>query len=200
MGMNQQTMIILIVMFVIFMIFLYRSDVFGGTCIEGFGSNNNDSIAEYKIDKVLCSPNCCTKQWPLKFYDQGLDSNSPYVPSNFRCNNGLSSGCPCITKKQMNFLTSRGGNYPLNRKYNLDAIRYDDVGCGGTTEVYPITKSRPQTLYQINNDDAYVLPNNGLIVNTSELHAMPSYYGNRNSFDNIKKNKSIQLDTLNEIV
>lgn len=69
----------------------------------------------YDLNYNLISPAFCTKQWPVPFK---LDTNplacaekDQCVPSQYMGNNAWSNaGCMCITKKQMNFLRSRGGN------------------------------------------------------------------------------------------
>lgn len=63
----------------------------------------------------LCSKSCCSAQYPLPFdmkYERGVCENkSEFVPNNLTCNNAWQdSGCLCLTKKQAEFLYTRGGN------------------------------------------------------------------------------------------
>jgi hypothetical protein len=64
-----------------------------------------------------CSKNCCSpNQWPLPFSmerDDYLEKNKDKYTgcgSNIMCNNGFSSGCVCLEKKQEAFLNNRGNN------------------------------------------------------------------------------------------
>lgn len=62
-----------------------------------------------------CSKSCCSEQYPLPF-KMPVDSDvcadkAEYVPNNYMCNNAWNdTGCVCMTKKQANFIGSRGGN------------------------------------------------------------------------------------------
>jgi hypothetical protein len=62
-----------------------------------------------------CSKSCCSEQYPLPFkmpVDSSVAaSKDEFVPTNYTCNNAWQdSGCVCMTKKQANFIGSRGGN------------------------------------------------------------------------------------------
>jgi hypothetical protein len=73
-------------------------------------SNNNEL---HRIDKKICSKQCCKfTQWPVPFNtknpiisDTILDN---FIPSNFSCNLGNSSGCVCVTKEDYNYLANHG--------------------------------------------------------------------------------------------
>ncbi|AYV82019.1 MAG: hypothetical protein Homavirus2_23 [Homavirus sp.] len=70
---------------------------------------------EMSIQNNLCSPSCCSEQWPTPFkqkYDPYVCNNKDqFVPSNMMCNNSFqSSGCLCLTKKQGSFIYNRGIN------------------------------------------------------------------------------------------
>lgn len=70
---------------------------------------------EMSIQHNLCSPSCCSEQWPTPFkrkYDPYVCQNKDkFVPSNIFCNNTFQdSGCLCLSKKQASFLYNRGGN------------------------------------------------------------------------------------------
>jgi hypothetical protein len=74
------------------------------------GSNGNSGL-----HTNLCSPSCCSSQYPLPFklkYDRAVCQNKDkFVPNNYMCNNSWQdSGCLCLTKKQSTFLHNRGGN------------------------------------------------------------------------------------------
>lgn len=63
----------------------------------------------------FCSKSCCTEQYPLPFElpDDKLvkASGLDYVQTSYTCNNGFQdTGCVCMTKKQAEFLGSRGLN------------------------------------------------------------------------------------------
>ena len=68
-----------------------------------------------KIDLNKCSRQCCSQtQWPLpqelQVNDMTPEEASKYMPNNFSCNFGESSGCLCLTKDNYNYLSSRGNN------------------------------------------------------------------------------------------
>ena len=63
----------------------------------------------------MCSKSCCSPQYPPAFgtdYDALVCKNKDqFVASGYRCNNSWQdSGCLCMTKKQRDFLSNRGGN------------------------------------------------------------------------------------------
>ena len=67
-----------------------------------------------------CSPSCCINSgWPyppeLLINDISKEELKKYVPNNFACSLGsdIQGGCLCVTQKDLNYLTSRGGNMPL---------------------------------------------------------------------------------------
>ena len=79
---------------------------------ENLDNNNKITNSEYnkfKLDLQPCSYNCCKHiQWPLP---KELDKNNPnndYISSNFFCNNGKGSGCVCLNKNNLNFLSNKG--------------------------------------------------------------------------------------------
>ncbi len=78
---------------------------------------SNDQIV--KIDQNLCSRQCCKQtQWPLpeelKTKDIPEEKLSNYVGSNFSCNYGNGSGCLCVSKENINYLSNRGNNAGSN--------------------------------------------------------------------------------------
>jgi hypothetical protein len=77
--------------------------------------NNTNTEPTNKIDKNMCSKQCCKfTQWPLP--DGLIEKTIPedqlknYVGSNMSCNFGNGSGCVCVTKDDLNYLSSHGGN------------------------------------------------------------------------------------------
>ena len=91
--------------------------------------NNNEISDNMKMDKQICSLDCCGKnQWsPLSDpnynsvtknmnNDMGhwVNTNN-YVGSNFSCNNGdKGNGCVCMSKELLNNLETHGGNLKLS--------------------------------------------------------------------------------------
>jgi hypothetical protein len=73
------------------------------------------SLANNTMNFNQCSPSCCSDQWPVPFkmpVDKTLcGSKDEFVPTSYYCNNGWQdSGCLCMTKKQSDFLQTRGSN------------------------------------------------------------------------------------------
>ena len=76
---------------------------------------NNTNAPTVKLDQNMCSKQCCKfTNWPVP--DDLTEKTIPedqlknYVGSNFSCNFGQGSGCLCVTKDDMNYLASHGGN------------------------------------------------------------------------------------------
>lgn len=70
---------------------------------------------QQSIQHNLCSKSCCSSQYPtphkLKHDPFVCANKDEFVPTNTMCNNTFQdSGCLCMTKKQANFIRSRGGN------------------------------------------------------------------------------------------
>ncbi|AYV79290.1 MAG: hypothetical protein Faunusvirus8_7 [Faunusvirus sp.] len=73
-----------------------------------------------KIDKSMCSKDCCSPQWPVGFDTdrdprvQPGDVGTKYMPTSYTCSGTNAGdkgvGCPCVTKKQYDMLGSRGEN------------------------------------------------------------------------------------------
>lgn len=70
------------------------------------------------FDKKKCSRKCCIfNDYPAPFQDNVNNCNrknnkSLYIGNNFMCNRGKGQGCLCLTKKDLSYLASRGGNSP----------------------------------------------------------------------------------------
>jgi hypothetical protein len=67
-----------------------------------------------------CSPSCCINSgWPyppeLLEKDISKEELKQYVPNNFACALGSSvqGGCLCVKQKDLDYLTTRGGNTKL---------------------------------------------------------------------------------------
>jgi len=63
----------------------------------------------------MCSKSCCGPQYPPPFKleeDVMVEKNKDkFVPNNYSCNNAWNNtGCVCMTKKQHEYIGSRGGN------------------------------------------------------------------------------------------
>ena len=63
----------------------------------------------------MCSKSCCGPQYPPPFElekDEMVEKNKDkFVPNNYACNNAWNNtGCVCMTKKQHQYIGSRGGN------------------------------------------------------------------------------------------
>ncbi len=81
-----------------------------GSYLLDDGQGGNSGLSNAK-----CSQSCCSQQWPVPFklkYDSNTcNSQEEYRPSNLTCNNNYEdSGCLCITDKQFDYLSNRGGN------------------------------------------------------------------------------------------
>ena len=89
----------------------------------------SESVANYgKIDRLddgyngamglnynMCSQSCCSPQYPPPFAleeDKMVEQHKDkFVPNNYVCNNAWNNtGCVCMTKKQHEYIGSRGGN------------------------------------------------------------------------------------------
>jgi hypothetical protein len=71
----------------------------------------------YPIDKRKCSRSCCKNSgwpYPKELLDNDMDPKEleKYVPNNFSCAYGPNqkSGCLCLDKNDMNYLTNKAGN------------------------------------------------------------------------------------------
>lgn len=89
----------------------------------------SESVANYgKVDRLddgyngamglnynMCSKSCCGPQYPPPFaleQDAMVEKmKDQFVPNNYSCNNAWNNtGCVCMTKKQHEYIGSRGGN------------------------------------------------------------------------------------------
>jgi len=89
----------------------------------------SESVANYgQIDRLddgyngamglnynMCSKSCCGPQYPPPFNleedEMVKKMKDQFVPNNYSCNNAWNNtGCVCLTKKQHQYIGSRGGN------------------------------------------------------------------------------------------
>jgi hypothetical protein len=75
--------------------------------------NTKDKTDIVKIDKNICSKQCCKFiQWPVPFNTRNPKISdeliNKFIPSNFACNGGESGGCVCLTKNDYNYLSEHG--------------------------------------------------------------------------------------------
>jgi hypothetical protein len=90
----------------------------GDTLTAGYGiadDLDDGGGGSFGLHNNLCSKSCCSEQYPLSFNmptDELVCANKEkYVPTNYKCNNAWQdSGCVCLTEKQGQFLSDRGGN------------------------------------------------------------------------------------------
>lgn len=99
-------------------------------CAENFGNYNNFEIVNdktipvAKIDKNVCSKQCCKFEvWqpPFVIKNPNVDSKfmDKFIGTNLSCGNGPESGgCVCMTKNDFNYIANRGQSY--KKKYNND--------------------------------------------------------------------------------
>ena len=72
----------------------------------------------FGLNYAMCSKSCCSPQYPPQGFELDKDvvvdqMKGDFVPSQYACNNAWQdSGCVCMSKKENNFLASRGGNCP----------------------------------------------------------------------------------------
>lgn len=63
-----------------------------------------------KLDLNRCSKQCCGQSnWPVPHMVKDEEMKN-YVGSNFSCNLGSGSGCLCVSKDDVNYLSKRGNN------------------------------------------------------------------------------------------
>lgn len=85
------------------------------TSYENFGEEEN-LASNLKLDKNMCSIDCCGTQWPVSFATKRDDRVNPddkgdkFVPTNYTCSGLRGRGCLCATKQQYEFLMNRGNN------------------------------------------------------------------------------------------
>jgi len=118
-GGGESNLILLIaILFIIIFFFIIMPDI--------EKTNNNErtkildelvNIPSVKIDTKKCSRSCCINSgWPLPKELQSNDIPSDeldnYIPNNFSCNFGSSTGggCVCVTKDDYELLGSRVNN------------------------------------------------------------------------------------------
>jgi hypothetical protein len=165
---NKETSMIILIILIGLIFVLCQSKI---PNVEKFGLNEQKiNLNEYKVDMAKCSPDCCTSQWPVPFYKHGLKDNSEFVGNSYRCSNGVTSGCPCLTRKQVDFIASRGGNYPIGYEPDEQNSIPEEYIIKPENHKHPFYNGPgPLTGYVVNDGNMYALPNNGLIVDTNSL-------------------------------
>ena len=114
---NKALIIIIIVIVVFFIVILPKIN--NCNYKENLDNVNDDKTSTIlKVDEMKCSKQCCNQsQWPVPTdmltHDMTDDEMTKYIGSNFSCNLGNGSGCVCITKPDLNYLSSRGTNAGL---------------------------------------------------------------------------------------
>jgi len=67
-----------------------------------FDLKNDTSKSISHIEKIVCSKDCCSTQWPIsdKIHVKDPKINmEEYLPTNLNCNNGIyDTGCVCEKK------------------------------------------------------------------------------------------------------
>lgn len=109
----QDSNFLLILLVGIFVFFMYVLPALDKKQKETKEKFDETLSSIYKIDKAMCSPDCCSKQWPVSFdvkRDPRIKDSNQYVPNNFMCTGKYGTGCACITKEQKDYLNERGEN------------------------------------------------------------------------------------------
>jgi hypothetical protein len=163
---NKNIVIVLVIaLFALYLIsnMTCRIEQFGK--LTGVVQSTNDSIDNYKVDMMKCSPQCCSDQWPTGI-ESDADAKEPgMVANSFRCSNGVVSGCPCMNKEQSNFLSHRGDNFPLG----VDDVIPDSYMIYPENKKLYENKTGPVIGYVATQGQLYGLPNHGGIFNASSL-------------------------------
>lgn len=111
MSRNNTLLALVLVGTIIFFVF-FMPLIENNYKVEGL---RNTPLTSTKIDLAPCSQDCCNwQQWPTPFSTSVGDipegELSKYVSTNMTCTNGARSGCPCLTQKDFDDLSNRGGN------------------------------------------------------------------------------------------
>jgi len=99
----------LILLFVLFVLYLFYNNYYYFTCdyntySEEFQNNNDnyfnlkhDTPMGYNMEKIICSKECCSTQWPTSVNIKDPKINmKDYLPTNLSCNDGIhDTGCVC---------------------------------------------------------------------------------------------------------
>ena len=86
---------------------------------EKLENTDNTDNTPTKIDKLICSKQCCKHtQWPVPkdmlTRDMTDEQASKFIGTNMSCNLGNGSGCVCATKDDFDYLATRGANGGTN--------------------------------------------------------------------------------------
>jgi hypothetical protein len=106
--MNDNNKILLYVILGAIIFFIFIMPMLDSNLNKTEGLDNTDNIK--KLDLNMCSQLCCNQtQWPVAHMPKN-EKTKDFVGSNLSCNFGRGSGCLCVKKEDMNYLTDRGGN------------------------------------------------------------------------------------------
>jgi hypothetical protein len=108
---NNNKLMYAIIFGVIFFMFILP-EINKNKCINSENMTsliNQESHKIKKLDTNKCSTDCCLHtQWPVPHIPE--NTNSKYIGSNFMCNGNNGSGCLCVTKDDINYITHRALN------------------------------------------------------------------------------------------
>ena len=118
---NNVVLFLIIVGVIIFFVYIMPmvdNNYYNHTLEKFKPSFNNATIDDsklVKLDTKRCSTSCCgLNQWPVPsdISDPSMSQEElkKYIPSNFGCTQGNSSGCLCLTQENSNYLNSHGNN------------------------------------------------------------------------------------------
>ena len=76
---------------------------------QTYATSSFDKTDLVKVDMLPCSKQCCNyHQWSLP--DELIKDSNVYIGTNITCGNSTQDGCVCMNQKDINVLSSRGGN------------------------------------------------------------------------------------------
>lgn len=87
-----------ILIVILYLLYYYYFNTCGcNTSSEEFKNFNlnKDKPMNYNMEKIICSKNCCSTQWPttVQINDSNINIDD-YLPTNLNCNYG------CVCKKK----------------------------------------------------------------------------------------------------
>lgn len=118
------TMISIFALLLISVLIAFAITIYVMETKEGFQNtwfnnvNNRQGLLDpvFNIENNMCSKACCGPSYGLQPYEPNSEiveqvRKGEFVPNNMYCNNSFQdAGCMCMTKKQANILSTRGGN------------------------------------------------------------------------------------------
>lgn len=109
MVINVNVICFCILLVILYLLYYYYFNTCGcSENTEDFYNNNKyfdlkyDTTTLPNMEKIVCSKNCCSTQWPtpqpMQVEYQKIDMNE-YLPTNLNCNDGIhDTGCMCKKK------------------------------------------------------------------------------------------------------